>query len=83
MRLARAEETGDPHANHVARSATAADRLTNLRKGIEDALEIILDLVGDNVLTNLSGESRPVEDLDDAFDLLVGLVGFFGQGELC
>ena len=68
--LARPKEAGDPHSDHITRSATASDGLADLGERIEDALEFFFDLVSDNVLTNLGGERRLIEDLDDAFDLL-------------
>ena len=69
MRLPRPEEAGDPHAHHVAGAAAAPQRLADLGEGVEDALQLLLDLVGDDVLAQLGGEGRPVEDLHDAFDL--------------
>lgn len=69
MGLPRAEEAGDPHAHHVASAAAAPQRLADLGEGVEDALQLLLDLVGDDVLAQLGGEGGPVEDLYDAFDL--------------
>ena len=68
VRFPRPEEAGDPHAHDVAGPAAPPQRLADLGEGIEDALELVLDLVGDDVLAHLGGEGGPVEDLDDAFD---------------
>ena len=57
MGLAGSEETRDPYADDVARSSSAADGLADVREGVDDALELVLDLVSDDVFTNLGGES--------------------------
>ena len=69
VRFPRPEEAGDPHAHHVAGAAAAPQRLADLGEGVEDALQLLLDLVGDDVLADLGGEGGLVEDLHDAFDL--------------
>ena len=69
VRLAGAEETRHPHAHDVAAGAAAPQRLADQREGVEDALQLVFDLVGDDVLAHLAGERGSVEDLDDAFDL--------------
>jgi hypothetical protein len=69
VRLAGAEEARHPHANHVTRSTATSERLADLGERVDDALQLVLDLVGDDVLANLVRERRAVEHLDDALDL--------------
>ena len=56
VRLARTEEPGHPHAHHVARRAATAQRLAYLRERVEHAPQLVLDLVGDDVLADFVGE---------------------------
>jgi hypothetical protein len=69
VRLAGAKEAGHPHAHHVPRSTAAPERLADLREGVDDALQLVLDLVGDDVLADFVRQCGAVEHLDDAFDL--------------
>ena len=69
VRLAGAEEPRDPDAHDVPGGTATPQRLADLREGVEDPLELVFDLVGDDVLADLGGQRGAVEDLDDAFDL--------------
>jgi len=69
VRLAGAKEAGHPHANHVTRSTATSERLADLGERVDDALQLVLDLVGDDVLADFVRERRAVEHLDDALDL--------------
>ena len=40
-----------------------------LGERVDDALQLVFDLVGDDVLAHLVRERCAIEDLDDAFDL--------------
>jgi len=67
--LAGAEEARDPHPHDVTRSTTTPKRLADLGERINDTLQLVLDLVGDDVLAHFVGQSRTIEHLDDALDL--------------
>ena len=67
--LSGAEEAGHPHAHDVTGLPAVAEGLTRVGEGVEDALELVLDLVGDDELAHLGGQRRVVEHLDHALDL--------------
>ena len=56
VRLTRTKKAGNPDAHHVARRPAASERLANLCKCVEDALQLRFDLVCYDIFANFRGE---------------------------
>ena len=67
--FAGTEKAGQPNSADIARMTAATDRIADGGVGIEDAFQLLLDFIRENVFAKFRSECRTVEDFDDTLDL--------------